>query len=277
MSNAVRVVRDRDLEPDWSVKQAKEPGFLRSLITWVGGPEGFVNTNQKDAATSLDCAVGLMRMPVANRQAGVHVHSVAEIYVILKGEVESFDGMGATHRAGPLDCLYIPAGAPHGVRTIGDVDLELIWIHDAIERWGVSTYLDGDGPFPADDMVKLVQFRDLVPDWGGRDAKVGGTLRWSVNWVAAAAGGRNDGVAAVNRKIGIGATVIPPGNSHVAHAHAHPETYVVMRGAAAAEAEGAVHHLGRLDAVYYPPATPHALRNTGEDALYLLWVHAHPG
>jgi hypothetical protein len=40
MSNSVRIVRNDDLEAAWTVKQAKEPGFMRSLITWVGGPEG---------------------------------------------------------------------------------------------------------------------------------------------------------------------------------------------------------------------------------------------
>jgi citrate synthase len=49
------------------------------------------------------------------------VHSVTEIYVILKGGVESFDGVGRVHRAGPLDCLYIPAGVPHGVRAVLEV------------------------------------------------------------------------------------------------------------------------------------------------------------
>ena len=177
MSNSVRVVRNKDLEPNWSVKQAKEPGFMRSLITWVGGPEGYINTNLDVSVISQSCAVGLMRMPVGNRQAGVHVHSVAEIYVILKGEVEGFDGVGNSHRAGLLDCLYIPAGVPHGVRTVGDADVELIWLHDAIEKLGVSTYLDGPGPFPAQDEVSLVRFVDLTPDGGGDKAKEGGHLR----------------------------------------------------------------------------------------------------
>jgi mannose-6-phosphate isomerase-like protein (cupin superfamily) len=185
MSNSVRTIRNKDLTPTWTVKQAKEPGLMRPLITWVGGPDGYINTNPEVAVTSQSAAVGLMRMAVGNRQAGVHIHSITEIYVILKGEVESFDGVGNVHRAGPLDCLYIPAGVPHAVRTIGDTDLELIWLHDAIEKVGVSVYLDGPGPFPADDEVKLIRFTDLAPDWSGSKAKEGGHLRWSANWVAA--------------------------------------------------------------------------------------------
>ena len=118
-----------------------------------------------------------MRMPVGNRQSGVHIHSVTEICVFLKGEAESFDGVGVTHHAGPFDCLYVPAGVPHGVRTVGDMDLELIWLHDAIERNGVSTYQNASGPFPSKDEVKLVSLAYLVPDWGAKDAKMGGHLR----------------------------------------------------------------------------------------------------
>jgi mannose-6-phosphate isomerase-like protein (cupin superfamily) len=278
MSNSVRVVYNKDLEPGWSVKQAKEPGFMRSLITWVGGPEGYINTNPDDAVMSQSSAVGLMRMPVGNRQAGVHVHSVTEIYVILRGEVESFDGVGNTHRAGPLDCLYIPAGVPHGVRTVGDADLELIWVHDAIEKIGVSIYLDGPGPFPAKDEVRLIPFADLPPDWGGDKAKEGGHLRWSANWVAGAAStvNHNPDDAAINGRIALGVTVIAPGNSQVEHAHPHSETYVVVRGNAILKQDGRSIQLGHLDAAYFPPGTPHALRNGGDEALYLVWVHELP-
>ena len=66
----------------------------------------------------------------------MHVHSVTEIYVILKGEAESFDGVGNKHRAGPMDCLYIPAGVPHGVRTVGGEDLDLIWLHGRDRAFG---------------------------------------------------------------------------------------------------------------------------------------------
>ena len=273
------VVRNRDLEPSWTVKQAKEPGFMRSLITWVGGPDGYINTNPDRSVISQTCAIGLMRMPAGNRQSGVHVHSVTEIYVILKGEVESFDGVGNAHRAGPLDCLYIPAGVPHGVRAVGDADVELIWLHDAIEKWGVSTYLDGPGPFPAADEVRLVSFVDLVPDWGGEQAKEGGHLRWCANWVAGPKGAvnHNPDRAMINERLAVGVTVIFPGNSHVTHTHAHGETYIVVRGAAVLHQDGVNVELGPLDGVHFPPSTPHALRNAGDGPLYLLWAHDHPG
>ena len=274
----MHIARNTDLEPAWTVKQAKEPGFMRSLITWVGGPEGFINTNPAVAARSMDATIGLMRMPVGNRQAGVHVHSVTEIYVILKGEVESFDGVGNRHRAGPMDCLYIPRGVPHGVRTVGDTDLELIWLHDAIERNGVSVYLDGPGPFPAEDEVRLIAFKDLQPDWGQPDASMGGTLHWVANWVAVpGAVNHNPGVAEVNATLALGVTAILPGNSTPPHAHPFAETYVIVSGTAAVRVGDRVEHLGRLDGVRFVPGTAHGVRNTGDQTLYLFWAHERPG
>ena len=145
MPTAPRIVRNRDLAPAWTVLRAREPGFQRSLITWMGGPDGYINTNPGVAIESRHCAVGLMDMPVGNRQPGVHTHTIDEIYVILEGQCESFDGIGNTHIAGPYDCLYIPKGVPHGVRTIGTQDLKLLWVNDDIERWGVSVYAEGPG------------------------------------------------------------------------------------------------------------------------------------
>ena len=129
MSTSIRIVRNRDLEPYWGVFRAKEPGFMRLLITWMGGPDGTINTNPGVAIESRHCAVGLMDMGPGNRQPGVHTHTMTEIYVILQGMVESFDGVGNRHLAGPLDCLYIPKGVPHGVRTVGDAHVKLLWVN----------------------------------------------------------------------------------------------------------------------------------------------------
>lgn len=271
------VVYNRDLVPAWGLKQAKEAGFLRSLTTWVGGPEGHVNSNRETSIVTDRSVVGLMRMAVGNRQPGVHVHSVTEIYVIVKGEVESFDGVGNTHRAGPLECLYIPAGVPHGVRAIGDEDLELVWVHDAIEAEGVSRYLDGPGPYPADREVELIRFRDLHPHWPRNQE--GGSWHWAVNWV----GGydsplnHNPGVAAVNENTALGLTVVMPWNCLPPQSQSHDLTYVVLRGEAVVQAEGSSLSLGRLDALRYPAGCRQELRNVGESPLFLLWVSDSQG
>ena len=119
MTVSPRLVRNRDLAPSWIVLRAREPGFQRSLITWMGGPEGYINTNPGVAIESGHCAVGLMDMPVGNRQPGVHTHTIDEIYVILEGHCESFDGVGATHlgraveySSGLLSCTRIRRQVP---------------------------------------------------------------------------------------------------------------------------------------------------------------------
>lgn len=274
VTGGARLIRDRDLEPSWDLKRAREPGFLRSLTTWVGGPEGHINSNLGHSAIGQNCAVGLMRMPVGNRQPGVHVHTVTEIYVILRGEVESFDGVGRTHRAGPLDCLYIPAGVPHGVRAVGDENLELVWLHDAVERLGVSVYLEGEGPFPAEREVALVPFRDLRP--GEQPARVAaGPGGWSVSWVAGPDGSPNHspGFAAVNGHLGIGLTEVAPGGRYVPHGHGGAALGLVLEGCGAARIGGETVEVGPLDAVYCPPTDLQAIGNPAQDKpLRVMWV-----
>ena len=275
VEGGLRVIRNLDLEPSWSLKQAKEPGFMRSLITWVGGSKGYINSNPDHSVISERCAVGLMRMPIGNRQPGVHVHSVTEIYIILKGQVESFDGVGNTHRAGPLDCIYIPAGVPHGVRAIGDEDLQLVWIHDAIEKEGVSIYLDGSGPFPAAAEVSLIAFRALEPDWSAPRAAEAGHLRYAVNWVGGSDGfvNHNPSHAAINERICVGLTVIMPGNKQALHSHRDPEIYVVLRGAGMIRHENDLVEVAPLDAIYFNAGELHGLRNHTDEPLYVMWVH----
>lgn len=239
---------------------------MRSLITWVGGPEGHVNTNRGVAATSERSIAGLMRMPVGNRQAGVHAHSITEIYVILRGEVESFDGVGNIHRAGPLDCIYIPAGVPHGVRTVGDEDLELIWLHDAIEREGVSRYLEGSGPFPAEDEVSLIPLSDLEPVWCDKGV---GHLFWSARWVTGPGGGPLPAVR--NELMDLGLTVVSPWNAIPPEQAATDMTYIILRGHGMAVLDGVRNPVSPLDAIRCPAGSTLSIRGIGDQPLYLLW------
>lgn len=271
MTETAKLIRDQDLEPSWVLKRATEPGFQRSLTTWVGGPAGFVNTHVAQSARSRVIAGGLMRMAVGNRQPGVHVHSVTEIYIILKGEVESYDGVGRTHRAGPFDCLYIPAGVPHAVRAIGNEDLELIWIHDGIERHDVSVYLEGDGPFPSEREVVLIPYRDLRP---GQPLPGAAGDGWSVNWVAGPDGmlNCNPGIAEPNPVIAMGMTAVPPGQTLAPRGHGGAALSIVLQGDGTVEIGGSPNALGVLDAVYCPADDLVGIANNSARQFHVMWV-----
>ena len=136
------------------------------------------------------------------------MHGVAEIYVVLDGVLEGFDASGHLHRAGPLDCTYIPAGCPHGVRNCGLDDVLLIWVHDHIERNDAAVYYPDDHDFGDVPKIDLLRFSDLEPDWSERGARIPGTMRWSVNWVGGLAGSPdpNAAIAARNARVSIGMT-----------------------------------------------------------------------
>jgi len=275
-----KIVHYRDLEPAWHVPGAKEPGFMRWLITWVGGPAGHINTNRDDAVESQNTVVGMMNLPVGQRQKGLHYHSVTEIYIILRGELEGHDGRGHKQRAGPGDCMYIPKGVPHGVRNSGNEDCDLIWIHDGIEVVGTSVYyMDGivTGPPQVDD-ISIVRYADLEPSYAARKAKVVGTMRWMINWVAGGEGYENfsPSYAVPSDKVAIGMTVLMPGQKSIPHSHENAEIYVVMKGKAVMKLEGKNEVIEKLDGVYIPAGNVHGIRNHGEEPLHLMWVHEMP-
>ena len=267
------------LEPSWTVLRAREPGFMRSLVTWMGGPEGYINTNPGVAIESQQCAVGLMDMGPGQRQPGVHTHSMVETYVILDGMVESFDGVGNKHTAGPLDCLQIPKGVPHGVRTVGDKPVKLLWVNDATEKWGVSRYQEDPGPHPAENgqTVALVRFNDLEPNWSQPRAKEAGFLRWCVSWVGSAshATGRNfnPDIAACNERVGIALTVVLPANRLPQDETSRGNRLLVMARGRAILADGRERvELGPQDAVFCPARVRLDLRALGSEPLYIVAV-----
>ena len=272
------IIRFRDLEASWGAKQATEPGFMRWLVTWLGGPAGHINTNPGTAIENTQCAVGLMYLPRGQRQAGKHVHGVTEIYVVLQGELEGFDASGHPHRAGPMDCTYIPEGCPHGVRNCGMEDVILVWAHDSVERNGTAIYYGDDHLFNDAPPIELVRFADLEPGWSDPGARVPGTMRWSVNWVGGLAGSRNHSPAAAvpNAKIAIGMTVLEPGHTQPGEALPISRLYLVASGEAITDIGGGTTTLGYLDGLHVPPGETIALRNNGPAPLRLLWVDAAP-
>ncbi|HVW46327.1 MAG TPA: cupin domain-containing protein [Solirubrobacterales bacterium] len=270
-------VRLEDLTPSWHTAKAKEPGHLRWLVTYVGGPAGYPNANPDTGIVSDRIVLGMMRLYAGNRQFGVHTHGVAEIYVIVRGEVESIEAGGITRRAGPMDCVYIPAGAPHGVRAVGDADVDLIWLHDDLEKRGTARYVEEAGLDAGTDYprVSVVRWADLEPRWVAEGAKEGGHMRRHVSYVGGAPGllNLNPEAAARSERVALGAMVMTRGNSQVPHSNPLCEMYVVTKGRARVVGRPEIAALGPLDALIVPPDTEHALRSVGDEDLELIWVH----
>jgi mannose-6-phosphate isomerase-like protein (cupin superfamily) len=260
MSPAPLLIRFSELEPSWAVKRAREPGFLRWLVSWMGGPDSTVNFNPAQAAQSAVAAVGFMAMPVGNRQAGLHNHSVAEIYVILKGEIEGYDHTGTPHRAGPSDCIYIPAGVPHGVKTVGSEDLHLIWVHDAIERLGVSVYLEDEASAHSDQHIQIVSSSGRF-----RPTHANGRVETS-GYVGHGSGD------IPNAAIQLGVMRLLSGAIETIEPAASGRLFIGIAGEMSVRCSGWTHKLAYLDGMHLPPGASATVWNSGDLSSDLLCV-----
>lgn len=277
----VEIIPFDSLEPRWTVPGATEGGFLRYLTSWVGGPEGHINPNfGLGAVVSQETSVGYMKLMTGCRQKGIHAHTIVEIYIILKGEIEGFDGTDHKHYAGPMDCVYIPKGVPHGVRNSGTEDLDLLWIHDGIEKKGLSTYYFEEGSAPKIGGVSVIKFNNLEPHWAAPKAKEAPFLRYAITYVGGKDGyiNTNPKQAALNDKTALGMMVIYPGNGQVPHSLPGNQCYVICQGRALITKgqKGEPKELRRLDGIWIPKGTVHSIRNPGHELLWVMWSHEVP-
>jgi quercetin dioxygenase-like cupin family protein len=238
---APTVVRLAALEPRWTTSRATEPGYFRWLVSYLGGPPGFINPSPESSVTSDRVVAGVMGIPAGNRQHGYHTHTVAEIYVVLRGTLRSW-GPGTDHVAGPLDCVVIPAGVAHGVKAVGDEDVLFLWFHDALEPEGVAVYYETpDEAPPAGAEIHLVPWESLPVT---RDDGEGGFVHRRRRWTGDA--------------IAIESVELETASSERPRVATVPEVAVVIAGEATLRGAGDV-RLGLLDAVVIPPGVERAL------------------
>ncbi|MCJ1297793.1 hypothetical protein MMC08_000581 [Hypocenomyce scalaris] len=274
-TGGVKIVPFDGLKEIYTVPGAREGGYLRYLKSWVGGPEGYVNPNLNlGAIVAEDSSVGYMKLMTGCRQKGVHSHGVVEIYIILKGEIEGYDGKGHTHHGGPMDCIYIPTGVPHAVRNSGREDLELLWIHDGLEKKSNITYYYTEAETPKLGGVEVIKFNNLEPHWGAPKARESPFLRYMISYVAGGDGYINfdPGRAYISQKCALGLLVIYPGNEQVPNSLPGNQCYVVVQGTAVVAGK----NLNRLDALWVPAKTVHTIKNPGSELLWLFWTHEQP-
>lgn len=278
-ASGASIIRFNELAPSWHLPH-QQPGMMRWLTQWVAGPQGYVNSNPGYAALSQEMSVGLMYLDVGNRQRGLHYHSVIEIYVILKGQVLGWDGNHEEHVAGPMDCIYIPAGVPHGVRTYGSEEVEVIWLHDQIEKKGTTVYytMEDKITVPQTGEISVIKFNDLEPKWTGPNVKEPGHLHWLLNWVGGKEGfiNFNPEYSMISEQIFMGLMVILPAQKQVSKSGSSAELYIIMRGKALVNIGHGNEELGRLDALYIPPEKFRVIRNHGDEPVFIMWIHEKP-
>lgn len=199
------------------------------------------------------------------------------MYQILRGQVESIEGEGQRQRLGPMDVLYIPEQSPHCVRTVGDEDVLLMYVHDEHEPLGASKYVpDGDPSLDdPDPHPSVIRWDDLAPSWDAPAATEAGHLRWSVSWVGGSDGALNlnPETAARHDRVALGATVITAANA------AGPERWDTVRclqvakGRVVVEGRPELGLIEPLDVLVVPRGYPHTLRAVGLEGATVIWWH----
>lgn len=279
-----RLIRWRELQPHWVVPHAKEVGYLRFNVTYVGGPEGFVNINTETDLISLRTAIGLMWMPVGQRQYGLHRHTVCETYVILEGSVDSLHptvdaNILPPDRAETLDCLHMPIGAPHASRTVGDQDVMLLWFHDGLESVDAAIYYDDDDPELAGlPPTRHIDWKSLAPSWGAPGATEPGTMQMLTSFL----GGRdgylnyNPGQSIESERNACGLAELPVGNAEAPREFASVRYCLVASGAAAIVGHPEIGVAERWDMLVMPQHKPFAIRAVGAEPLRMIWILEAP-
>jgi mannose-6-phosphate isomerase-like protein (cupin superfamily) len=267
-------VRYDDLEPLFMLPNSRKPGFLRWIKAYTGN-EDYPDLAPRDGAVTSGVLPALQGIYAGNYQWGPHAHTIGEVYMILQGRGITM-GVNGGDVVEPLDCVFVPRHAPHGVRSVGDEDLILVAIHeedepaDAIRYFGPGE-IDPDVDYPGQSVIR---FEELEPRWAGED---GGNHRWSVSYVGGPEGHfhLNPETGKVGDQVSAGVTVISPGHTHVMHSHPTSESYIVARGRAEVLGHPEIEPLGAFDALLVPAGVEHGLRALGDDPLYVIWLHDH--
>jgi mannose-6-phosphate isomerase-like protein (cupin superfamily) len=279
-----RLIRWREFPPRWVVPHATETGYLRFNTSYVGGPDGFVNIHPETGLVSTRTCIGLMWMPVGQRQFGLHRHTVCETYVILQGAVESIgprvDADGTPgDRVETLDCMHMPVGAPHGSRTVGSEDMMMLWLHDALERDDAAIYYEDDDPALADlPAAQHIDWKSLEPSWDAPGASEPGTMQMLTSFVGGAEGyvNYNRGRAIESDRNALGLVDIPVGNAEAPHARACVRYCLVVSGEAAIVDRADLGLAGRWDMFVMPKDQSFSIRCVGVDPLRMVWILEEP-
>lgn len=86
---------------------------------------------------------GILEVAVGG-ELPLHHHGPQEIYVIRSGKGLLLKSDGETQPVGADDVVYVPENGQHGIRNVGDVPLEFLWIFPT-DCWQEVEYLYAEG------------------------------------------------------------------------------------------------------------------------------------
>jgi quercetin dioxygenase-like cupin family protein len=182
-----------------------------------------------------------------------HQHPCSEAITVLEGEaVASIDG--CIHRLGKLDCIHVPAFAPHEIANPSGVQ-------EAVLHWALAfphPEHQASAGTSAEGRVHIARFTSLE----AYELSRGALFR---DLFAARFG--SQGICG-------GYGEFQPGASLPCHTHVYDESITIVSGRATCMVQGRRYQLSGCDTALVPQGLPHRFLNESTEAMAMVWVYA---
>ncbi len=116
----MRIVAYRDLTPRWDIYKARTAGYMRWTYNYMLGPKERNPFPDDPVVIGSQVHVKLFALAPNNIQPP-HKHDEDVIFAVVTGRARFLEGPEArpVGEAGPLDCVYVPAGEFYASVNVG--------------------------------------------------------------------------------------------------------------------------------------------------------------
>lgn len=108
--------RLKDLEPNWDLPKADEPGHMRNIWVHVDESSGAKNS-----------MIEMVNQPPGNGMPGLHQHEAEETYFVLEGKAAFWTDTDNEVIVEPYESAHFPSQEKHAYRNAGTDDLVMLW------------------------------------------------------------------------------------------------------------------------------------------------------
>ncbi len=235
-----------DREPDLASPEGIE---LRTFVSQRCGAKGFSTGTATFRPTA---------------ELPYHVHDCSEAITVLAGmALVVVEGRG--YRLRRLDCLHVPAGVAHSVRSC-ETD------HPMIAHWSFAS------PAPSRTFVPALEWFDDRREGCPCLDDPEHLTRFAQSEVYELAPGAwfRDLFAKRLGSIGIcgGHGRFTKGSSLPCHTHVYDESITILAGSATCLVQGARYEMTGIHTAFVPQSKPHRFMNSGDTDMEMLWVYA---